>query len=67
MLDIKPGDLVTLKGMSRYKEKPIGMVKRKWAVDTMEVFWLNEDISRRFALDKIVDPHKLEIISQADQ
>ena len=66
MLEIKPGDLVTLKGMSNNKEKPIGMVKRKWSVDTMEIFWLNENISKRFALNKIVDPHKLEIISEAD-
>jgi len=65
-LDIKPGDLVTLKGMSKQKEKPIGMVKRKWAIDHIEIFWLNENISKRFALNSVIDPEKLEIVSQAD-
>ena len=36
---IQPGDLVTLKGMSNIKEKPIGMVKRRWATNDVEIFY----------------------------
>lgn len=62
-----PGDLVTLKGMKKIKEKPIGMIKRKWATDHLEIFWLNEDIAKRYAVKKNIDPKKLEIISKANQ
>ena len=41
---IQPGDLVTLKGMGKLKEKPIGMVKKNWSRDHIEIFWLNENI-----------------------
>ena len=61
------GDLVTLKGMKKIKEKPIGMIKRKWATQDLEIFWLNEEIAKRYAVKKIVDPKKLEIISKANQ
>jgi len=61
------GDLVTLKGMKKIKEKPIGMIKRKWATDHLEIFWLNEDIAKRYAVKKNIDPKKLEIISKANQ
>ena len=64
---IQPGDLVTLKGMSKLKEKPIGMVKKKWATDHIEIFWLNELVASRFALTKVNDSKKLEIISKANQ
>ena len=64
---IQPGDLVTLKGMSKLKEKPIGMVKKKWATDHIEIFWLNERMANRFALTKVNDSKKLEIISKANQ
>jgi len=64
---IQPGDLVTLKGMSKLKEKPIGMVKKKWATDHIEIFWLNELVANRFALTKVNDSKKLEIISKANQ
>ena len=50
---IQPGDLVTLKGLSKIKEKPIGMVKKKWATNDVEIFWLNENIAKRFAVHKI--------------
>lgn len=63
----QPGDLVTLKGMKKIKEKPIGMIKRKWATDHLEIFWLNEDIAKRYAVKKNIDPKKLEIISKANQ
>ena len=65
--NIQPGDLVTLKGMKNLKDKPIGMVQKKWATDHIEIFWLNEIIANRFALTKINDMKKLEIISKADQ
>ena len=61
------GDLVTLRGMTQTEEKPIGMVKKIWATSDLEIFWLNEDIANRFALVKIVDPKKLEIVSKANQ
>jgi len=64
---IQPGDLVTLKGMSKLKEKPIGMVKKKWATDHIEILWLNELVANRFALTKVNDSKKLEIISKANQ
>ena len=64
---IQPGDLVTLKGMSKLKEKPIGMVKKNWSRDHIEIFWLNENIANRFALTKFSDSKKLEIISKASQ
>ena len=65
--NIQPGDLVTLKGMKNLQDKPIGMVQKKWASDHIEIFWLNEIIANRFALSKINDMKKLEIISKADQ
>ena len=65
--NIQLGDLVTLKGMKNLKEKPIGMVQKKWATDRIEIFWLNEIIANRFALSKINDSKKLEIVSKAHQ
>ena len=53
--------------MKKIKEKPIGMIKRKWATDHLEIFWLNEDIAKRYAVKKNIDPKKLEIISKANQ
>lgn len=58
---------MTLKGMKNLRDKPIGMVQKKWATDHIEIFWLNEIIANRFALGKINDTKKLEIISKADQ
>jgi len=63
--NIQIGDLVTLKGMKNVKEKPIGMVQKKWATDHIEIFWLNEIIANRFALNKINDSKKLEVVSKA--
>tara|TARA_B100002019_G_C21226754_1_gene577803 strand:+ start:355 stop:576 length:222 start_codon:yes stop_codon:yes gene_type:complete len=64
---IQPGDLVTLKGMLKTREKPIGMVKRTWATEDLEILWLNEEIAKRYALTKIVNPKKIEIVSKASQ
>ena len=55
MTDINLGDLVTLKGMLKTKEKPIGMVKRKWATKDLEIFWLNENLAKRYAVTNIVN------------
>lgn len=63
---IQPGDLVTLKGMKKVEEKPIGMVKKRWATNDVEIFWLNETIAKRFALHKIYHYRKLEIVSKAN-
>ena len=63
----QPGDLVTLKGMKKTQEKPIGMVKRIWATKDIEIFWLNEDIAKRYAVHKILKHSRLEIVSQASQ
>ena len=59
--NIQPGDLVTLKGMKNLRDKPIGMVQKKWATDHIEIFWLNEEIAKRYALAKILNPKKVEI------
>ncbi len=64
---IEPGDIVTLKGLKNSKEKPLGILKRKWSRNSYEIIWLNEKISLRFALDNYVDPNKLEVVSRASQ
>jgi len=66
MSDIKPGDLVTLKGLNKQKEKPIGIVKKSMGNKTFEIIWLNEGIASRFALVDTAKSHRLEIISEAD-
>ena len=64
---IQPGDLVTLKGMKKINEKPIGMVKKIWSTKDVEIFWLNEKIAKRYAVHHIIKNTKLEIISKANQ
>ena len=61
------GDLVTLKGMSKTKEKPIGIIMKKWATDHIEIFWLNENLAKRYAVHKIQTHKKIEIINSAHQ
>tara|TARA_Y100000310_G_C20473136_1_gene711075 strand:- start:443 stop:646 length:204 start_codon:yes stop_codon:yes gene_type:complete len=67
MTEIQVGDLVTLKGLSKLIDKPIGLVKRKWKTNDIEIFWLNEKIAQRFAIHKILKPKKLQVISKANQ
>ena len=67
MKNINPGDLVTLRGMSKSKEKPIGIVKKKWSKGILEIFWVNEDVANRYAINNIVDFKKLEVISKANR
>ena len=67
MSDIKPGDLVTLKGLSKQEEKPVGIVKRSVGNKTFEIFWINENLATRFALIDRAKSHRLEVISQADR
>jgi|TARA_R110002020_G_scaffold23716_7_gene78822 hypothetical protein len=67
MSDIKPGDLVTLKGLGNQKEKPLGIVKRNVGGRTFEIFWINEGIATRFALVDMAKSHRLEIVSSAEQ
>ena len=70
MSDIKPGDLVTLKGLSKQEEKPLGIVKRSVGnreTKTFEIIWINESIAARFALVSMAKAHRLEVISQASQ
>ena len=67
MLEIKPGDLVTLKGLNKQKEKPIGIVKKEVGNKTFEIIWLNEGLATRFALVDKAKSHRLEVISEADQ
>jgi len=64
---IEPGDIVTLKGLKNSKEKPLGILKRKWSHSSYEIIWLNEKISSRFALGLYVDPKKLEVVSRVNQ
>jgi len=65
--EILPGDLVTLKGLSKQKEKPIGIVKRKVGIKTYEIMWINEGLATRFALVDMAKGHRLEVISSAAQ
>ena len=65
--EILPGDLVTLKGLSKQKEKPIGIVKRKIGTKTYEIIWINEGLATRFALVDMAKGHRLEVISSAAQ
>jgi hypothetical protein len=67
MLKIEIGDLVTLKGMSKISDKPIGMVKEKKTTDRIEIFWLNKNIAKRFAVKDIVETKKIEVISKANR
>ena len=53
--------------MKKTQEKPIGMVKKKWATGDLEIFWLNEQMAKRFAVHKILNPSKVEIVSKANQ
>ena len=66
MSDIKPGDLVTLKGLSKQEEKPLGIVKRSMGSKTFEIFWINKGIATRFALVDMAKSHRLEVISSVD-
>ena len=67
MQDIHPGDIVTLKGLSKQKEKPIGIVKKKINEKTFEILWITENLATRFALVEYAKKHRLEIISKADR
>ena len=67
MPDIKPGDIVTLKGLNNQQEKPVGIVKRKAGNKTYEIFWINEGLASRFALVDMAKSHRLEVISSVDQ
>lgn len=66
-MDILEGDLVTLKGLSKQEEKPIGIVKKKINNKWYEIFWVNEDLANRFALVTEAKAHRLEVISSAHQ
>ena len=67
MQDIRPGDIVTLKGLSKQEEKPVGIVKRSVDNKTYEIFWINEGIATRFALVDMAKSHRLEVISPVDR
>ena len=67
VLNICAGDLVTLKGLSNQKEKPIGIVKRSIDDKTFEIIWVNEGLASRFALVDMAKAHRLEVICSADQ
>ena len=64
---IHPGDLVTLRGMKNTGEKPIGIVKKVFYNNKIEIFWLNKDIAQRYALRKWIHHEKLEVISEVHE
>lgn len=64
-MTFNPGDLVTLRGFSSTKEKPIGMVKKILPGGTLEIFWINQFISKRYALKDYIPSDKLQVISEA--
>ena len=64
------GDLVTLKGMSKTKEKPLGIIMKKWSrrsATQFEIFWLTEQLARRYAIGKMQDSKKLDVVNSAHQ
>ena len=63
-MKINIGDLVTLKGLTQVKEKPIGLVKAERR-NVVKVVWLNKNIAKRYALKQITDISKLEVVSSA--
>ena len=67
MQDIRPGDIVTLKGLSKQEEKPVGIVKRSVDNKTYEIFSINEGMATRFALVDMAKSHRLEVISSVDR
>ena len=64
-MNINIGDLITLKGLKNTKEKPLGIVMKIWATDHAEIMWLNDIISRRFALHNIIESKKLDIVNSS--
>ena len=40
------------------------MIKRKWATNDVEIFWINEDIAKRYAVKKIIDLSSYPIFSE---
>ena len=64
-MDIEIGDLVTLKGLSKQTEAPIGIVNKQIGFRMHEILWLNEDLAARFALVNQVKTHRLEVVSKA--
>ncbi len=64
-MDIEIGDLVTLKGLSKQTEAPIGIVNKQIGFRMHEILWLNEDLATRFALVNQVKTHRLEVVSKA--
>jgi len=67
VLEIKAGDLVTLKGLNNQKEKPIGIVKKRLNEKTFEILWITERLAIRYALVDQAKKHRLEVISEAGQ
>jgi len=67
-VDINIGDLVRLKGFKLQKasEVPYGLVE-KISYKYCNVQWLNKSIADRFALNKVIEKIKLEIIHKASQ
>ena len=68
-IDINIGDLVRLKGfkLSNPSEVPYGLVEHAGNTKHCKVQWLNKDIANGFALTKLVEKIKLEIIHKASQ
>ena len=70
-IDINIGDLVRLKGfkLSDPSEVPYGLVEHAGFPNAKHcrVQWLSKDIANRFALTKLVEKIKLEIIHKASQ
>ena len=70
-IDINIGDLVRLKGfkLSDPSEVPYGLVEHAGYPTSQHcrVQWLNTNIAERFALTKLVEKIKLEIIQKANQ
>ena len=46
---------------------PIGIVKKKHTTNYIEIFWINKNIAKRFAVSEVVELKKIEVISKANR
>ena len=63
----KPGDLVSLKGMSRKGQNskvPVGLILKQFGLGMYKVRWSNEALAKRWALSDMVEGKKIELINR---
>ena len=65
---MKVGDLVKLKGfkITNQNEVPHGVISADFGLGKVKVMWLNEEVAATWALSKMMDTDKLEVINSVD-